>query len=254
MNFRSFKNRWIFRFQLNYGKILYNLKFKNKFSKATNFLIFHQGRCGSTLLEKLLKTNNNIKTFSEIYSRSYIPMDSNIENMINYLSSTSNAKYNLYELKYGIENHLSFSLNRSLINLIKKNKVKVILLIRKNSIEQAKSTIYSHFLNDKFHFKKQDYPINKIVRVKSPFLLGGKFYMNIEEVANYIDKQTLLFKKYLDIHKVKYKIITYEEIINNRESFKNKVSEILNYSNLQISNKIETIKTPINYSKNLIID
>ena len=204
MNFRSLKNRWLFRFQLNYGQILHNIKFKNKFCKSNNYLIFHQGRCGSTLLEKLLKINDSIKTFSEIYSRSYIPMDSNIEKMINYLSSTSNAKYNLYEIKYGIENHLSFSFNRSLINLIKKNNVKLILLIRKNSIEQAKSTIYSHFLNDKFHFKKQDSPINKIVRVKSPFLLGGKFYMNIEEVANYIEKQTNIFKKYLDIYKIKY--------------------------------------------------
>ena len=255
MNFKALKNRWFFRLKFHYGHFLSIFFLKKNSHKSNNYIIFHQGRCGSTLLEKLLKNNQNIKNFSEIYSNSYIPMESNLEKIIEYLSKTSASKINLFEIKYGIENHLSFSLNEQLIDFLKKDKVKIILLIRKNSIAQAKSLLYANFLNQKFHFTEQDFSKKKkIIRVKSPFLLCGRFYMNIEEVADYIDQQSLLLKRYLDNIKINYEIIYYEELVSDKKFLKNKISNIMANKNIAISEKVNTIKTPINYDDVLFID
>ena len=255
MNLKSLKNRWLFRFKFHYGHLLSKLIIKKNARESYNYLIMHQGRCGSTLLEKLLKNNRNIKNFSEIYSNSYIPMESNIEKIIEYLSNTSNSKLNLFEIKYGIENHLSFSLNQQFNDFLKKEKAKIILLIRKNTIAQAKSALYGNFLNQNFHFTKQDIlKKKKIIKVKSPFLFCGRFYMNIDEVADYIDQQTFLLKKYLDNININYQIIYYEDLVGDKKSLKNKFSNILKYENIDISEKVNTIKSPLNYDELLLID
>lgn len=255
MNLKSLKNRWFFRFKFHYGHFLSKLYFNKNLDNSKNYIILHQGRCGSTLLENLLKNNTHIKNFSEIYSNSYIPMESNLGKIIKYLSKTSPSKINLFEIKYGIENHLSFSLNQQFKDFLKKENVKIILLIRKNTIEQAKSSIYGNFLNQKFHYTEKDIiKKQKIIRVKSPFLLGGKFYMNIDEVAKYIDKQTLFLKRYLDNIKINYEIIYYEELVSDKQSLKNKISNILEQKNIEIAKKVKTIKNPINYDDLLFID
>ena len=255
MNLKSLKNRWLFRFKFHYGHLLSKLYFKKKSKKTLNYIILHQGRCGSTLLENLLKNNRNIKNFSEIYSNSYIPMESNLEKIIEYLSKTSDSKINLFEIKYGIENHLSFSLNQQFNDFLKKDKAKILLLIRKNTIAQAKSLLYGNFLNQNFHFTKQDiFKKKKVIRVKSPFLFCGRFYMNIEEVADYIDQQTILLKKYLDNINTNYQIIYYEDLVSDKKSLKIKFSNILKYENIDISEKVKTIKSPLNYDDLLFID
>ena len=255
MNLKSLKNRWLFRLKFHYGNFLSKIYFKKNSKSSNNFIILHQGRCGSTLLEKLLKNNPNINNFSEIYSNSYIPMESNLEKIIDYLSKTSSSNLNLFEIKYGIENHLSFSLNQQFRDFLKKEKAKIILLIRKNSIAQAKSSVYGNFTNQNFHFTEQDiFKKKKIIRVKSPFLLCGKFYTSINELADYIEKQTFLLKRYLDNININYEIIYYEELVSDKKSLKNKISQILENKNIEIAEKVKTIKSPINYDDLLFID
>ena len=65
-------------------------------------------------------------------------MESGLHNMISKLSQTTNIHHKFYEVKYGVENHLSFSFEEDIIKLVK-NNCKFILLTRKDSISQAKS-------------------------------------------------------------------------------------------------------------------
>ena len=254
MNLRSLKNRWQFRIKLHFGHMIYFLNKKKINLQKENIVIFHQGRCGSTYLEQILKKNKNINTFSEIYSKSFISMESNLDKMINYLSATSSQKYNFYEVKYGIENHLSYSFNNSLTNIIKNNEVKFVLLVRKNSLEQAKSNIYGHFLNKNFHFKKNDIQEKKdIVSIKSPFLLGGKFYNSVEKVSHEINEQTKLLIQFLKTHKAEYKIIYFEDLIEDTEKVLLKLFDYINLKNTKIKKEVKTIKTPIDYDKYLKI-
>ena len=78
--------------------------------------------------------------------------------------------------------------------------------------------------------------------------------MNIDEVAKYIDKQTLFLKRYLDNIKINYEIIYYEELVSDKQSLKNKISNILEQKNIEIAKKVKTIKNPINYDDLLFID
>ena len=78
--------------------------------------------------------------------------------------------------------------------------------------------------------------------------------MNIDEVADYIDQQTFLLKKYLDNININYEIIYYEELVSDKKSLKNKISNILEYKNIDISEKVKTIKNPLNYDDLLFID
>ena len=78
--------------------------------------------------------------------------------------------------------------------------------------------------------------------------------MNIDEVADYIDQQTFLLKKYLENININYQIIYYEDLVGDKKSLKNKFSNILKYENIDISEKVNTIKSPLNYDELLLID
>lgn len=254
MNIISFKNRWRQRFRIKSGSILSILKLKKNFSKENNIIIFHQGRCGSTLLEKKLiqSKTHKIKSFSEIYSKSYIPMESGINNMINNLSNTTSFKHKFYEVKFGQENHLSFSKEEDLKELVK-NKCKFIVIVRKDSLSQAKSIVYGGFSNKKSHYKintKVDY---KEITIKPPFLISGRFYSSLKELAYYMDEQTNLLLSFLKKLSAKFEIIYYEDIINCDDKVEKKIEKLLEIDGLVFSKNISTQKTQINYDEKLFI-
>ena len=256
MNLRSFRNRLKAKLVLKYGCLLRILRNDKDSYKGNNIIIFHQGRCGSTLLEQKItgSPSHQIKSFSEIYSQSYIPMESGLKNMITSLSQTTKIKNKFYEVKYGQENHLSFSMEKDLNDLVK-NDCKFLLIVRRNSLSQAKSTLYGLFRNKDYHFLKNmnDIDFEKIT-IKVPFLFGGRFYSSLNELSDYIDYQTKMLIKFLDKIFAIYEIIYYEDIVNNNSNVENSISKLLGINDLVLSNNIKTIKTPINYDEKLLFE
>ncbi len=254
MFLRSLKNRSRARLILYFGIFIKFFRVNSKKYAGNNIVIFHQGRCGSTLLEKKLtgSISHKIFNFSEIYSQSYIPMESGLDNMITRLSQTTNFYNKFYEVKYGVDNHLSFSMEDDLIKLVK-NNCKFVLLVRKDSMSQAKSMVYGLYRNKDFHFKlntKVDF--EKIV-IKAPFLIGGRFYSDLNELANFIDYQTEMIQKFLKKLSAKYEIIYYEDLISSEENVANSLGKFLGEKKLIFKENIKTQKTPINYDEKLYI-
>ena len=255
MNLYSFKNRTRARIILFFGGLIRLLRGSNKKYRGNNILIFHQGRCGSTLLEKKLSgsISHDILHFSEIYSQSYIAMESGLHNMIAKLSLTTKINHKFYEVKYGIENHLSFSLENDLIKLVE-NNCKFVLLVRRDSISQAKSIIYGCYRNKDFHYKKNKKINFEKIIIKSPFLIGGRFYSDLNELAFHIDYQTEMMKKFFKKLSAKFEIIYYEDVESSDKIVENTLSKLLGEKEIILSKDLKTQKTPINYDEKLFIE
>jgi len=255
MNFKGLKHRWRQKILLMFGDFVKFIYGKKNILKGNNIIVLHQGRCGSTLFAKKLTGSNShkIKSFSEIYSNSYIPMKEGMKDMINSLSYTTNHKNKFYEVKFGLGNHLSFNRENDFLELIKLG-CKFLIIVRKDSLSQAKSNVYSFYSENKYHYKLNEKVSLKKIKISRPFLIGGMFFSSLEEIANYIDIQTELLIKFLDKLSAKYEIIYFEDIIGNNKIVQKSICNLLKINGLSFAKKINTIQTPINYDENLIID
>lgn len=254
MNLISLKNRFRTRLRIKFGEVLSFLNLRLS-AKGNNIIIFHQGRCGSTLLEKkLLKSENHkIKCFSEIYSRSYIPMESNLNYIIDSLSRTTIFNHRFYEVKYGQENHLSFSNENGLKELVHK-KYKFIILIRKDFLSQAKSIVYGEFSNKKSHYKVNTKISYEQIRIKSPFLICGRFYESLEDLAIYIESQTKFLIDFLNKLSAEFEIIYFEDIVSCDNKVECIIENLLGIKGLSFPKKVPIQKTQINYDEKLFIE
>ena len=255
MNLRGLKHRWKQKILLKFGDFAKFFYGKKNILKGNNIVVLHQGRSGSTLLAKKLTgcPSNKIKSFSEIYSNSYIPMKEGMKDMINSLSYTTNHKNKFYEVKFGLGNHLSFNKENDFLELIKSG-CKFLVIIRKDSLSQAKSNVYGFYNDNKFHYKMNEKVSLKKIKINRPFLIGGMFFSSLEEIAKYIDSQNELLINFLDKLSAKYEIIYFEDIIGNNKIVQKSICNLLKINGLSFSKAINTIKTPINYDENLIID
>ena len=255
MNLRSLRNRWRQKFLLKYGDFVKFFYGEKNILKGNNIVVLHQGRSGSTLLAKKLSgsPSHKIKSFSEIYSNSYIPMEEGMKDIIHSLSYTTKLKNKFYEIKFGLGNHLSFSMEKEFLELIKSG-CKFLILIRKDALSQAKSNVYGFYSDNKYHYKLNEKVSFKKIKINRPFLIGGMFFSSLEEVANYINSQNELLIHFLDKLSAIYEIIYYEDIVEKNKIVEKSICNLLKINGLIFSKKIKTIKTPINYDTNLIID
>ena len=181
-------------------------------------------------------------------------MESGLSRMIDNLSITSYSDYNFFEVKYGIENHLSYSMSNDFNELVN-NNCKFLLLTRNDADAQAKSSIYAHYLNNNFHYKLNEPQKDAdTVRVKTPFILGGHIYNNLIDVTSKINQQTEILKKYLESISATFEVILYEDLINTPTIVERKIAKIMNIDQLNLSDNINTRKSSINYNEKLIFD
>ena len=84
----------------------------NSVVRKKQVAMFHTGRCGSTVLGKLLKQNKDILWDGEIFEGAMVNRDANlssnfVKNAIQYSSSKSVSKIYGFETKYLPQQHLS---------------------------------------------------------------------------------------------------------------------------------------------------
>ncbi|MEG3765203.1 hypothetical protein [Alteromonas sp. 14N.309.X.WAT.G.H12] len=125
-------------------------RYINSSKRLQNIAMFHTGRCGSTVLGKLLKQNSNIHWDGEIFeglmceNRTSLP-STTLKNAIDYSRNKKRSSIYGFETKYLPQQHLSTScLNLSLEDYIKRlqdlNFNRFIILKRENYLRRAISS------------------------------------------------------------------------------------------------------------------
>lgn len=112
--------------------------------RGNGIVIFHIGRCGSTILSKLLEQNSNIQCESEIFNpymehRSKCLTVPSLDQIINQIKSQRYKPLQVIEIKFLEEQHLSIfniSLPEMIFSLKEYGYDRFIILERKNYLRR----------------------------------------------------------------------------------------------------------------------
>lgn len=241
----------------------------------SNFLITHYHRAGSTLLQNLLGSHDEVvcyfrpfgndwydydKTISsvenffdwiyirkddkrlqkiknfEFYNTTIDSIKDNFNNpiqMLDWLYKNNSDKIKSIGVKYSFG---EFEKYKNLLSYVKKNKTKVIIVKRRNLLEQVYSHIKASQQNNWVSFENE----NEIIEQTVINIDYGMCLKRFQEIEKYNNIYTRRIPNFLEIF--------YEDLINNRDK---KLKEVFNYIGVEYdsNNFIPHIPNKMNTSR-----
>jgi len=222
--------------------IITRLLVKNKYNK---FLIFAQGRTGSTLLTDLLHSNSNIFMFGEIFNKRVIR---NVKNPVRYANTLASIQFRSSIVGFKVKlYHFLKEQNVDVTETLKQFEAdgwKIIYLERKNKLEQSLSNMIAK-RRGSFHNTSNN---NESVIKDLVFDLSyDDLIRKIERREKYTEQE------YEALKKVKYLHITYEDDLLDSQKHQQTADKIFNYigvPSVPVSSKFKKIN---NKPKNELI-
>lgn len=205
-----------------YGK--YFLKQPNL--PENKFIIFGNGRSGSTLLVSLLNSSSKIYCDGEILNRNYIPFPGL------YIKTRSSlfhqSVYGFKLLDYQLKDLQKIKKPESFILNLHKDGWKFIYLTRKNKLNYALS-IVNAFHRKSFHHRYKDGSVDK-----------KKIRVDTEEVMYWIrqgQENTLYFSDILN--SIPHLKLTYEADLHDPKNHQETANQVFDYLKINTS-KVDT--------------